>query len=200
MWSVKSSRTGETRRCLFPMTLLSRMRKRAHFRFIIAACAALLVSQTALAQSIIEGTLQVEDASPSLIHVKRIDYPALQLGIWVEEILVDEAGDFRWNAPAEGGLFELVAPPWSWIVWVRPDEPSSLHLTAGGYMARRLLGSPGRSSWTGEHPTQWMDSLVGLQRQANRLRAEFLVLRSSGVDVQQRDSLCLLYTSDAADE
>ena len=73
------------------MTLLSRMRKRAHFRFIIAACAALLASQTTLAQSIIEGTLQVEDASPSLIHVKRIDYPALQLGIWVEEILVDEA-------------------------------------------------------------------------------------------------------------
>ena len=174
------------------MTSLFRMRNRAHFRFIIAACAALLAAQTALAQSTIEGTLQVEDASPSLIHVKRIDYPALQLGTWVEEILVDEAGDFRWNAPAEEGLFELVAPPWSWMVWVRPDEPSSLHLTAGGSTARRLLGSPGRSAWTGEHPTQWMDSLVGLQRRANRLRAEFLVLRSNGVDVQQRDSLVRL--------
>ena len=160
--------------------------------FIIATCAALLAAQTALAQLTIEGTLQVEDASPSLIHVKRIDYPALQLGTWVEEILVDEAGDFRWNAPAEEGLFELVAPPWSWMVWVRPDEPSSLHLTAGGSTARRLLGSPGRSAWTGEHPTQWMDSLVGLQRRANRLRAEFLVLRSNGVDVQQRDSLVRL--------
>ena len=62
---------------MFPMTSLFRMRNRAHFRFIIPACAALLAAQTALAQSTIEGTLQVEDASPSLIHVKRIDYPAL---------------------------------------------------------------------------------------------------------------------------
>ena len=164
---------------------------------LIALIAFLSVVNASWAQSTIEGTLQLEDGTPSLIHVKRIDYPALQLGTWQEEILVNEAGGFQWNAPGEG-LYELVAPPWSWMVWVRPDEPAGLHLSGGNSTARRLLGSPGRSTWTGDHPTQWMDSLVGLQLRANRLRAEALVLRSSGIDIQQRDSLAQLNAELAA--
>ncbi len=157
-----------------------------------AICATLLMGTTAVSQSTIEGTVQLEGAAPSIIHVKRVDYPALQLGTWQEEILVDEEGGFRWNAPAGEGLFELVAPPWSWMVWVRPEEMATLHLPAGATTARRLLGSPGMATWTGEHPTQWMDSLVNLQRRANRLRAESLVLRRSGINVGQRDSLSQL--------
>ena len=151
-----------------------------------------LVSAAACAQSTIEGTIVLETSPPSIIHVKRIDYPALQRGTWQEEILVDEAGGFNWQAPSGGGLFELVAPPWSWMVWVRSEESAALHLTAGRTTARRLLGSPGMAAWSGHHPTQWMDSLVGLQRRANRLRAESLVLRRSGVDLGQRDSLAQL--------
>ena len=163
----------------------------------ICLIAVLAVANAGWAQSTIEGTLQLEDDTPSLIHVKRIDYPALQLGTWQEEILVNEAGGFQWNAPGEG-LYELVAPPWSWMVWVSSDEPAGLHLSGGNSTARRLLGSPGRSTWTGDHPTQWMDSLVGLQRRANRLRAEALVLRSSGIAIQQRDSLAQLNAELAA--
>ena len=164
---------------------------------LIALIAVLAAGNAGFAQSTISGTLQLEDGTPSLIHVKRIDYPALQLGTWQEEILVNEAGGFRWNAPGEG-LYELVAPPWSWMVWVRPDEPAGLHLSGGSSTARRLLGSPGRSTWTGDHPTQWMDSLVGLQRRSNGLRAESLVLRSSGIAVEERDSLAQLNAELAA--
>jgi hypothetical protein len=173
------------------------MHKRRRSICLIALSAVLAVANVGWTQSTIKGTLQLEEATPSLIHVKRIRYPALQLGTWQEEILVDEAGVFHWNAPGEG-LYELVAPPWSWMVWVRPEEPSALQLSGGSSTARRLLGSPGQSSWSGEHPTQWMDSLVGLQRRANRLRAEALVLRSSGIAIQQRDSLAQLNAALAA--
>ncbi len=157
--------------------------------FVVALGVMLAWGSAAWSQSPINGTVLLEGGAPSIVHVKRIDYPALQLGTWQEEILVDEDGGFRWNAPDSEGLFELVAPPWSWMVWIRPEETAALHLSAGSSTARRLLGSPGVATWHGEHPTQWMDSLVGMQRRANRLRAESLVLRRSGVNVQQRDSL-----------
>lgn len=167
------------------------MRNRLRRIGLIALSAVLAVGNVGWSQSTIEGTLQFEVGTPSLIHVKRIDYPALQLGTWQDEILVDEEGGFRWNAPGEG-LYELVAPPWSWMVWIRPDETATLHLSAGSTTARRLLGSPGIATWSGEHPTQWMDTLVKMQRRANRLRAESLVLQRSGVNVGQRDSLSRL--------
>ena len=182
---------------LFQMMLPSLMHKRKRRICLSTVSVVLVMVNVGWAQSAIRGTLHLEDATPSLIHVKRIDYPALQLGTWQEEILVDETGGFQWNAPGEG-LYELVAPPWSWMIWVRPEEPSALHLSGGRSTARRLLGSPGQSIWSGEHPTQWMDSLVGLQRSANRLRAEALVLRSSGIDIQQRDSLAQLNSELAA--
>ena len=157
----------------------------------VALSAAMVWSCAAWSQSSVQGAVQLEGGAPSIIHVKRIDYPALQLGTWQDEILVDEEGGFRWNAPGEG-LYELVAPPWSWMVWVRLKETATLGLSAGSTTARRLLGSPGVATWSGVHPTQWMDTLVKTQRRANRLRAESLVLQRSGVNVGQRDSLSRL--------
>lgn len=152
----------------------------------------MLMSTAGLAQFTIEGTIDLDGSTPSLIHVKRIDYPALQLGSWQEEILVDQKGRFIWDTEAGDGLFELVAPPWSWMVWVRPEEPAVLRLGSGAFSARSLLGSPGKSVWIGDHPSQWMDSLIRYQRRANRLRAEFLLSRGSGVNVQAGDSLAQL--------
>lgn len=168
------------------------MHKNKRWACAIAVWVVALVSTPSCAQSTIVGTINLEGGPPSIIHVKRIEFPAMQLGTWQEEILVDEEGGFRWDPPAGEGLFELVAPPWSWIILVRPEESGSLQLSAAATTARRLLGSPGSSNWSGVHPTQWMDTLVGIQRRANRLRAEFLVLRRSGVDVQRRDSLTQL--------
>lgn len=159
--------------------------------FGVALSAAMAWSCAAWSQSSVQGAVQLEGGAPSIIHVKRIDYPALQLGTWQDEILVDEEGGFHWNAPGEG-LYELVAPPWSWMVWVRSEETATLGLSAGSATARRLLGSQGLATWSGEHPTQWMDTLVKTQRRANRLRAESLVLQRSGVNVGQRDSLSRL--------
>lgn len=142
-------------------------------------------------QSVVRGTVQDDSGIPSLIHVKFVDYPALQLGTWEGEILVDEAGNFEWTLPEDRteGLYELVAPPWTWMVWARAGEAATLHLKPGAATARTLVGSPGRYHWEGEHPTQWMDSLVAFQIRSNRLRAEALVLRSSGVSLSTRDSL-----------
>ena len=111
--------------------------------FVVALGVVLAWGSAAWSQSPINGTVLLEGGAPSIVHVKRIDYPALQLGTWQEEILVDEDGGFRWNAPDSEGLFELVAPPWSWMVWIRPEETAALHLSAGSSTARRLLGSPG---------------------------------------------------------
>lgn len=158
--------------------------------FLLGLLAGFAPSWT-LAQTVVRGTIQDDSGIPSLIHVKHVDYPALQLGTWESEILVDESGQFEWtlSEDREEGLYELVAPPWSWMVWVRAEETAVLHLAPGSSTARRLVGSPGRSYWEGVHPTQWMDSLVGFQIQANQLRAEALVLRSSGVSLLKRDSL-----------
>lgn len=147
-----------------------------------------------LGQTVVHGTVFDETGIPSIVHVKRVNYPALQLGAWEGEILVSDSGEFDWHLPLgqTQGLYELAAPPWSWMVWVREGEPATLHLQAGSTTARRLMGSPGRSRWEGEHPTQWMDSLVAFQNRANRLRAESLVLRSSGVSLSDRDSLWAL--------
>ena len=163
---------------------------RAFKRFLLG-CVICAVPGWSSSQSVVKGSIEDESGLPSLIHVKHVDYPALQLGTWQSEILVDELGQFEWTLPEghTGGLYELVAPPWSWMVWVRAEETATLHLEPGTSTARRLVGSPGRSRWEGPHPTQWMDSLVGFQIQANRLRAEAIVLRSSGVSLNERDSL-----------
>jgi hypothetical protein len=158
---------------------------------MVALWGAMLSAVVGLSQTVVHGTIQDEAGIPSIIHVKRVDYPALQLGTWQGEILVNDSGAFDWHLPLDEpqGLYELVAPPWSWMVWVREGEQSTLHLQAGNATARRLMGSPGQSRWEGTHPTHWMDSLVAFQNRANRLRAEALVLRSSGVDLGNRDSL-----------
>lgn len=157
----------------------------------LALWGAMLWAGVGLGQAVVHGTVHDESGIPSIVHVKRVDYPALQLGTWQGEILVNDSGEFDWQLPSgqPQGLYELVAPPWSWMVWVRDNESAELHLQAGNSTARRLMGSPGRSRWEGPHPTQWMDSLVAFQNRANRLRAESLVLRTSGVDLGNRDSL-----------
>lgn len=157
----------------------------------MAVCLAILWTGMAYGQTVVHGTVHNGSDIPSIVHVKRVDYPALQLGTWQGEILVNDSGEFDWHLALDQaqGLYELVAPPWSWMVWVREGEPATLHLQGGNATARRLMGSSGRSRWEGKHPTQWMDSLVAFQNQANRLRAESLVLRSSGVDLGNRDSL-----------
>lgn len=139
---------------------------------------------------------EVVDAEriPSLIHVKRVTYPGLQLAVWEGEILVDSAGRFDWSVgPLEAPtLFELVAPPWSWMVLIRPNESAQLRLAPAQRVPQRLLGSPGRSTWIGEHPTHRLDSLMSTVSRSNDLRAESLVLRTSGVGLVGRDSLTAL--------
>jgi len=139
----------------------------------------------------LNGRLIDFETSPSLIHVKEVTYPGLQLATWRNEILVDESGNFSWDIGElkSTALFELVAPPWSWMVMVRPDEKAELHLAPGRRVPQRLWGSPGISSWLGMHPTASLDSLMGFLSRANDLRAESLVLRTSGVGLQGRDSL-----------
>ena len=148
--------------------------------------------QTCFAQvTFVKGRLIDFEKSPSLIHVKEVTYPGLQLADWRSEILVDETGDFSWEVGElkSTTLFELVAPPWSWMVMIRPDEQAELHLAPGRRIPQRLLGSPGISTWLGMHPTASLDSLMRSLSRANDLRAESLVLRAAGVGLQGRDSL-----------
>ena len=56
----------------------------------VALSAAMVWSCAAWSQSSVQGAVQLEGGAHSIIHVKRIDYPALQLGTWQDEILVDE--------------------------------------------------------------------------------------------------------------
>ena len=148
--------------------------------------------QMGLAQgTFVKGRLIDFEKSPSLIHVKEVTYPGLQLADWRSEILVDETGDFSWDVGELKSitLFELVAPPWSWMVMVRPNEQAELHLAPGRRIPQRLLGSPGISTWLGMHPTALLDSLMRSLSRANDLRAESLVLRTAGVGLHGRDSL-----------
>ena len=51
--------------------------------------------QTGFAQvTFVKGRLIDFEKSPSLIHVKEVTYPGLQLADWRNEILVDEPGIF----------------------------------------------------------------------------------------------------------
>jgi hypothetical protein len=143
------------------------------------------------------------DKIPSLIHVKEVTYPGLQIATWQSEILVDESGNFSWEVGElkSTALFELVAPPWSWMVMVRPDENAELQLAPARRVPQRLLGSPGISTWLGMHPTTALDSVMRSLSRANDLRAESLVLRTAGVGLQGRDSLnALISNLDAAFE
>lgn len=129
--------------------------------------------------------------SPSLIHVRKVHTPPINAGEWVDEILVDESGFFQWqiidlNEPT---LFELSAPPWSWLVVVRPDEPAELRLSPSPLVAQSLTRTPGRASWIGAHPSVVLDSLARVHQSLSTSLSEPLMLRMSGVALVSQDSL-----------
>lgn len=130
-------------------------------------------------------------SSLGLIHVRKIHIPIINAGEWVDEILVDEMGSFQWELDdlLEPTLFELSAPPWSWMVMVRPHEPSTLILSPTRSSAQSLTGTPGRSRWEGPHPSTWLDSLARAHQALSVALSEPLVLRMSGVALDGQDSL-----------
>ncbi len=142
-------------------------------------------------ETVVSGRLIEMDVTPSIIHVKKVLYPALPVAEWAPEILVAENGSFHWSVGKleTPTLFELLSPPWSWMVLVRPDEQAVLEIRPGRQVASRLLGSPGLTRWAGAHPSTRMDSLMAFQNQVNNQIAESLVLRISGMAMKGRDSL-----------
>ena len=134
--------------------------------------------------------LAVGEAVPSLIHVRQFTYPGISGGEWLDEILVSSDGSFAWEL---GGLqhptmFELSAPPWSWMVVVRPYESARLEL-APGKQARSLYGASGFSNWMGPHPTNTLDSLLVQQRELTGQLAASVMLKMNGVIRAETDSL-----------
>ncbi|MBV42763.1 MAG: hypothetical protein CL834_06990 [Crocinitomicaceae bacterium] len=130
------------------------------------------------------------EAAPSLIHVRQFDYPGISSGEWMDEILVSSDGSFVWelevlNHPT---LFELSAPPWSWMIVVRPNESAQLEL-APGNQAQSLYGVSGFSNWLGTHPTNTLDSLLVTQRTLTGQTAASVMLRMNGVNQIELDSM-----------
>ena len=158
---------------------------------IVLALALFGVSPMLSQETVVSGRVTEMGITPSIIHVKKVIYPALQVADWTPEILVAENGSFDWNIGKleTPTIFELLAPPWSWMVLVRPQEQAKLEIRPGRLTATRLLGSPGLVRWNGAHPSSRMDSLMAFQNRANNLLSESLVLRMSGVAMASRDSL-----------
>ena len=129
------------------------------------------------------------ETAPSLLHVRQLPYPGISSGDWLDEILVGSDGSFVWELDEfhQPTLFELSAPPWSWIVVVRPNEPCHLDLSPGK-QARGLYGASGFSNWSGSHPSNVLDSLMAQQRLLNGQLAASVMLKMNGVVLAEDDS------------
>jgi hypothetical protein len=130
------------------------------------------------------------EAAPSLIHVRQFAYPGISGGDWLDEILVSSDGSFVWELEGiqHPTLFELSAPPWSWMIVVRPNEAAQLEL-APGKQARGLYGASGFSTWMGTHPTNTLDSLLAKQRTLTGQLAASVMLKMNGVNRTEADSM-----------
>lgn len=128
--------------------------------------------------------------APSLLHVRKIDYPGLSDGVWMDEILVSEDGGFVWELEGvqRPTLFELSAPPWSWMVVVRPQEQAQLEL-GPGTRARGLYGTPGLTAWLGSHPSNALDSLIAKQRSLNAEVSAHVMMQMNGASGTALDSM-----------
>ena len=123
-------------------------------------------------ETVVSGRLIEMDVTPSIIHVKKVLYPALPVAEWAPEILVAENGSFHWSVGKleTPTLFELLSPPWSWMVLVRPDEQAVLEIRPGRQVASRLLGSPGFDpmGWRApQHPNGLADGISKSGQQSN---------------------------------
>lgn len=127
---------------------------------------------------------------PSLLHVREFTYPGISEGSWHDEILVGLDGSFVWELEGleHPTLFELSAPPWSWMVLVRPNESAEIELKPGK-KARGLHGSAGLSRWNGNHPSNALDSLSSKKRALNRQRAASVMRKMNGLNGGEADSI-----------
>ena len=130
------------------------------------------------------------DDVPSLLHVREFAYPGISHGIWQDEILVSLDGSFVWELDGleQPTLFELSAPPWSWMVLVRPNESAKIELMPGK-KARGLHGAAGLSRWIGNHPSNALDSLSSKKRALNRQRAASVMRKMNGLNGGEADSI-----------
>ena len=126
---------------------------------------------------------------PSLLHVREFAYPGISQGIWRDEVLVSLDGSFVWELEGleQPTLFELSAPPWSWMVLVRPNESAKIELMPGK-KARGLHGAAGLSRWNGNHPSNALDSLSSTKRILNRQRAASVMRKMNGLNGGEADS------------
>ena len=127
---------------------------------------------------------------PSVLHVREFDYPGISEGIWLDEILVSLDGSFVWELQGleQPTLFELSAPPWSWMILVRPNESAEIELMPGK-RARGLHGAAGLSRWNGSHPSNALDSLSSKKRALNRQRAASVMRKMNGLNGGEADSI-----------
>ncbi len=132
----------------------------------------------------------LNNAVPSLLHVRKFEYPGISDGIWLDEILVSREGTFVWELGIleRPALYELSAPPWSWMIVVRPQEAAHLELSPGK-RARGLFGASGASSWQGHHPSNTLDSLSVQQRDFNAQVSAHVMLQMNGTVGVFSDSL-----------
>ena len=118
---------------------------------------------------------------PSVVQVRMIDSPSIGVGKWIEEVLVEEDGSFRYPLYdwPKSVLVEFVAPPWSWLALIRSDESAVLHLSPPSQSSNRLTGVNGKVRWEGAHPTAELDSLSRLQSQLlSELKLELFLMQS----------------------
>ena len=140
----------------------------------------------------LRGNFLYDDADedvPSLLHVREFAYPGISQGIWRDEVLVSLDGSFVWELEGleQPTLFELSAPPWSWMVLVRPNESAKIELMPGK-KARGLHGAAGLSRWNGNHPSNALDSLSSKKRILNRQRAASVMRKMNGLHGGEADS------------
>ena len=64
---------------------------------IVLALALFGVSPMLSQETVVSGRVTEMGITPSIIHVKKVIYPALQVADWTPEILVAENGSFDWN-------------------------------------------------------------------------------------------------------
>ena len=151
-----------------------------------------VASDHSFALTVVHGSWADESGgkAPSLVHVRKIDYPGLSDGVWMDEVLVSEDGGFAWELEGlqRPTLFELSAPPWSWMVVIRPHEQAHLEL-GPGTQAQGLYGTPGSTTWLGSHPSNALDSLTAKQRSLNAEVSAHVMMQMNGASGTALDSM-----------
>jgi len=153
-------------------------------------CGMIQSQESLILNGVVDG-FDEEQNVPSLLHVRHFSAPAIGHGEWLTEALVLEDGSFTCDLGklSDVAWLEFSAPPWSWMVLVRPDEPATLHLSPGGNVSNRLMQVSGNARWEGEHPSTFLDSLARFQADWMNELALPLLLKSEGIQHGSQDSL-----------